>query len=193
MKVKLLSGVRLFATPWTIAYQAPPSMGFSKQEYWSGLPFPSPGDLPDPGIESRPPALLADALPSEPPGKSMSHKGSPKSVSCRDASHVNKEPPSFCHIPLWKPYFLSDLTQNPYLTSGFIWEPFSSGEIVPSRPSSFGEICLRSIHLRSVFASGDPSFCEILVPGLQGFCRMLPQEHKVYETCNSGCPSSYQI
>ena len=46
-----LSRVRLFATPWTVAYQASPSMGFSRQEYWSGLPFPSPGDLPDPGIE----------------------------------------------------------------------------------------------------------------------------------------------
>ena len=48
---------------------APPSMGFSRQEYWSGLPFPSPGDLPDPGIEPRSPALEADALTSEPPGK----------------------------------------------------------------------------------------------------------------------------
>ena len=44
-----LSRVRLFMTPWTVAYQASPSMGFSRQEYWSGLPFPSPGDLPDPG------------------------------------------------------------------------------------------------------------------------------------------------
>ena len=55
-----------FATPWTIANQAPPSMGFSRQECWSGLPFPSPGDLPDPGIEPGSPALQADALPSEP-------------------------------------------------------------------------------------------------------------------------------
>ena len=61
--------VRLFATPWTVAYQAPLSMGFSRQECWSGLPFPSPGDLPDPGIEPGSPALQADALPSEPPGK----------------------------------------------------------------------------------------------------------------------------
>ena len=53
-----------------VTYQAPPSMGFSRQECWSGLPFPSPGDLPDPGIEPRSPALQADALPSEPPGKS---------------------------------------------------------------------------------------------------------------------------
>ena len=59
---------RLFATPWTVAYQAPPSMGFSRQEYWSGLPFPSPGDLPHPGIKPGSPSLQADALPSEPPG-----------------------------------------------------------------------------------------------------------------------------
>ena len=56
-------------TPWTVAYQAPLSMGFSRQECWSGLPFPSPGDLPDPGIEPRSPTLQVDALPSEPPGK----------------------------------------------------------------------------------------------------------------------------
>ena len=51
-KVKSLSCVRLFVTPWTVAYQAPLSMGFSRQENWGGLPFPSPGDLPNPGIES---------------------------------------------------------------------------------------------------------------------------------------------
>ena len=73
VKVKSLSHIRLFATPWTLAYQAPPSMGFSRQEYWSGLPFPSPGDLPDPGIEPRSPAFQADALTSEPPGKSSTH------------------------------------------------------------------------------------------------------------------------
>ena len=67
--VKLLSRVWLFAIPWTVAYQAPPSMEFSRQEYWSGLPFPSPGDLPNPGLEPRSPALQADALPSELPGK----------------------------------------------------------------------------------------------------------------------------
>ena len=67
--VKSLSGVRLFATPWTVALQSPLSMGFSRQEYWSGLPFPSPGDLPDRGIEPRSPALQAEALTSEPPGK----------------------------------------------------------------------------------------------------------------------------
>ena len=70
-KVKSLSSVWLFAAPWTVAHQAPLSMGFSRQEYWSGLPFPSPGDLPDPGIEPRSPELQADALTSEPPGKPL--------------------------------------------------------------------------------------------------------------------------
>ena len=70
-EVKSLSHIRLFATPWTVAHQAPLSMGFSRQEYWSGLPFPSPGDLPNPGIEPRSPTLQADSLPSEPPGKPL--------------------------------------------------------------------------------------------------------------------------
>ena len=74
VKVKSLSHVQLFATPWTVAYQPPLSMGFSRQEYCSGLPIPSPGDLPNPGIKPRSPALWADALLSEPPGnlKSLS-------------------------------------------------------------------------------------------------------------------------
>ena len=71
VKVKLLSRVRLFPTPWTVAYQAPLSMGFSRRECWSGLPFPSPGDLPDPEIEPGSPTLQADTLPSEPPGRSI--------------------------------------------------------------------------------------------------------------------------
>ena len=71
VKVKSLSRVRLFANPWTVAYQAHPSMGFSRQEYWSGLPFPSPGDLPDPGIEPGSPTFQADALTTEPPGKPL--------------------------------------------------------------------------------------------------------------------------
>ena len=67
--MKSPSHVRLFATPWTVTYQATQTMGFSRQQCWSGLPFPSPGDLSDPGIEPESPALQADALPSEPPGK----------------------------------------------------------------------------------------------------------------------------
>ena len=66
---ELLSHVQLFATPWTVALQVPLSMGFSRQEYWSGLPCPSLGDLPNPGIEPQSPTLQVDSLPSEPPGK----------------------------------------------------------------------------------------------------------------------------
>ena len=85
VNMKSLSHVQLFATPWTVAYQAPQSMEFSKQEYWSRLPFHSPGDLPNPGIEPKSTALQADALLTEPPGKPTLLKG--------DLSNV----------PLWLP------------------------------------------------------------------------------------------
>ena len=75
MEVESLSRVQLFLTPWTVAYQPPPSMGFSKQECWSGLPFPSPGDLPNPGVEPMSPTLQAEALLSEPPGKHIRYVG----------------------------------------------------------------------------------------------------------------------
>ena len=71
--MKSLSCVQLFGTPWTVARQAPLSMGFSKQEYWRGLLFPSPGALPKPEMEAGSPALQADALSSEPPGKPPMH------------------------------------------------------------------------------------------------------------------------
>ena len=74
IKVKVLRHVQLFGTPWTVACQAPLSMGFSRQECWSGLPCPSEGDLPDPGIKPMSlvsPALQADSLPS---GKQMRPK-----------------------------------------------------------------------------------------------------------------------
>ena len=65
-KCQSLSCIWLFATPWTVARQAPLSRGFSRQEHWSGLSLPSPGDLPNPGIKFGPPALQADSLSSEP-------------------------------------------------------------------------------------------------------------------------------
>ena len=69
VKVKSLSPVQLFVTPWTVAHQALLSIGFSRQEYWSRLPFPSPGHLPSPGIKPWSPALQVDSLLPEPPGK----------------------------------------------------------------------------------------------------------------------------
>ena len=71
--------------PWTLAHQAPLSMEFSRQEYWSGLPFLSPGDLPKSGIEPRSPSLKADSLMSEPPGKPRICKEGGKILVCKEA------------------------------------------------------------------------------------------------------------
>ena len=73
MSAQSLSRVQLFATPWTVAFQAPLSMGFPRQEYWSGLPFLSPGDLPNPGIKPVSPALASGFFTTEPPGKPTFH------------------------------------------------------------------------------------------------------------------------
>ena len=88
MKVKSLSHVQLVVIPWTVAYQASLSMGFSRQEYWSGVPFPSPGDLPNSGIEPRSPALKADTLPSEPPGNPWGRRGRVKMRDSNQASSL---------------------------------------------------------------------------------------------------------
>ena len=77
--ILLLSHVRLFVTPWTVVHQAPLSMGFSRQEYWSGLPFPSPGDLPNPGIKHTSPmspALVHGFFTTEPPTQQQQQKAS---------------------------------------------------------------------------------------------------------------------
>ena len=85
--MRLLSRVQLFATPWTGAYQAPPSMEFFRQEYWSGLSFISPGDLPDPGITPGSPALQADASPSEPEGSPGYREDPSQNVSLPENRH----------------------------------------------------------------------------------------------------------
>ena len=110
----------IFSTPWTVACQAPLSLGFSRQEYWSGLPFLSPGDLPNPGIKLRSPGLQAVSLPSEPPGnifyifllylkdyeKSFVCPDSLRLLYCRDllGGPMAKTPSSQCRRPgfdLW--------------------------------------------------------------------------------------------
>ena len=98
-KVKSLSPVWLFVTPWTVAYQVPLSVGFSRQEYWSGLPCPSPGDLPDTGIEPRSPVLQADALPSELPEKpnKRSHSKEEPPQWEAQASEPEEQPPTCCN------------------------------------------------------------------------------------------------
>ena len=98
------SHVWLFAIPWTVAYQAPPSMEFSRQEYWSGVPFPSPGDLSNPGTEPGSPALWAGALSSELPGK-------PTWMRTRNPNHQDQqglEARSYFFLdlcPRWKMHF----------------------------------------------------------------------------------------
>ena len=95
-EMKSFSRVRLFATLWMVAYHAPPSMGFSRQQYWSGLPFPSPGNLHSPGIEPRFPALQADTLPPEPPRKPQHHPtGLSSTHSLQPASYFRVNP----HVP----------------------------------------------------------------------------------------------
>ena len=86
-------GYRLFATPLTIAYQVPLSMEFSRQEYWSGFPFPSPGDLSNPGTEPGSSALYADALPSEPrgsPKEGMPVSNSHKSIDKQSTTYYSE-------------------------------------------------------------------------------------------------------
>ena len=95
-EMKSLSRIRLLVIPWTVAYQTLQSMEFSRQEYWSGSPFPSPGDLPNPGIEPGSLAPQADALPSEPPGKlhckvyswPLDHQGSPVVFIFWESDHL---------------------------------------------------------------------------------------------------------
>ena len=97
----------LFVTPWTVTYQAPLSMGFSRQAYWSGLPFPFPGDPPNPGIEPRSSALQADSLPTELQGK-QSLSGEPQtrncSISLDQVATISNEKKSHFSVPL-HPHF----------------------------------------------------------------------------------------
>ena len=84
----VLSRVQLFATLWTVAHQAP-LWGFFRYDYWSGLPWLSPGDLPNPGTEPRSPILQADSLPSEPPGNPTNTRGARGSSRCRNQTGVS--------------------------------------------------------------------------------------------------------
>ena len=86
-------------TPWTVAHWAPPPMGFSRQEYWSGLPFSSPGDLPDSGIERKSPALQTDTLPSGPPTK-VAKNPENEGVGCHSKG-FDGFIKSFLGFPMW--------------------------------------------------------------------------------------------
>ena len=98
--VGVLIAQSLFATPWTLAHQSPLSMEFSRQEYRSGLVFPSPGDLPDLGAEPRFPALQADSLPSEPPGKPLWIHWLSRYFLSMSSSFSPWDPCSSCFLPV---------------------------------------------------------------------------------------------
>ena len=116
VKVKLLSCVQVFATLWTVAHQAPPPMGFSRQECWSGLPNPSPGNLPDSGIEPRSPTLQTDALTSEPSTEFLVQKHLP--TYCRYDSN---------HMKLWKKQNYGDSGTSHVAQWLRLWAPNAGG------------------------------------------------------------------
>ena len=128
---KLLSCVQLCVTPWTAVCQAPPSLGFSRQEYWSGLPFPSPGDLRDPVIEPGSLTLYSDSLPSEPPGKSPSLLKNAQRIriggSVQNAGHriLNQFPQWFWHNTLGQPKGLHWETPGVTLKCDLCWCSFT--------------------------------------------------------------------
>ena len=112
VKVKSLSRVQLFATPWTVAHQAPPPMGFSRQEYWNGLPNPSPGNFPDSGIKLRSPTLQAEALTSEPSTEFLVQKHLP--THCKYDSN---------HMTLWKKQNYGDSGTSQVVQWLRLWAP----------------------------------------------------------------------
>ena len=144
----MLSCVQL-ATPRTVARQAPLSMGFSRQEYWSGLPFPSPGDLPDPGMEATSPTLQADALPQTHLGSiPLAHSQPQTSVQYMFepvSAWVTREPPGVWMRPLlWG----KRLAQCRYL--GNRWSPHSP--LLSSLPASLASCSQDTMSNRTSFS-----------------------------------------
>ena len=132
-------------TLWTVAHQAPPSMGFSRQEYWSGLPFPSPGDLSNPGIKPGSPALQADALTSEPPGKPKT--GLSLSPNLTPGLTSSSYPSRPAHLSQWHFHFFS--TQARFLTFSYLFQTPAVSHLHDGGASNWC-LCLYPWLLRSV-------------------------------------------
>ena len=103
----LVSPVQLFGTPGAVTRQPPLSMGFCRQEYWGGLPVPSLGDLPNPGIEPGSPTLQADSLSSESPGKPVKHDGKSESTQVAQADEISNNC-GWCRNPVSDQSFFTD-------------------------------------------------------------------------------------
>ena len=164
----MLSHVQLFVTPWTISCQAPLSMEFSRQEYWSGLPFPFPGDLPNPRITPTSPVLQAEALPSEPPGKPSLGAAVLMGLLAKllqllptaACAILNKDKfccpeilSNLCFVDLYWSY--EHITAQPFLCH--ILQSFKTSEQMPSR-NKYHSLCSLE------HASAAPKFSEIQAP-----------------------------
>ena len=164
--MKSISCVWLFVTLWTVAHQAPQSMGFSRQEYWSELPFPSPGDLPDPGIELRSPALQANALTSEPREKSINVSPNPPRLG-----HTGFEGPEPTGALLaWQSNktILLYFTQN---SASGIWFSSSAGQVF----RSLTNLCLQhySPLSKKIFLDLSPEHLPVL-------CCLIPSSSSLF-------------
>ena len=137
--LKSLSHVQLSATPWTMAYQAPLSIGFSRQGYWSGLPFTSPGYIPHLGIKTRSPSLQADALPSEPPGKSQIYK----LPALRDFCLLRLFWPKFCNqlTSIVVAYFKQFIYLSSWTREQTPWRDLVSGTLTPVVVMVINQLC----------------------------------------------------
>ena len=156
---KSVSRVRLIATPWIVAHQASLSMGFSRQEYWSGLPFPSPGDLPEPGIEPRSPALQADSLLSEPQGKQINLHKFTCSIQFSSVQLLS------CVLLLWPHGLQHARLPHPSPTPGAYSNSYPSHQWCHSTISS--SVIPFSSHLQSFLASGSFPMSRFFPSGAQ--------------------------
>ena len=160
VKVKSLSRVWIFVTLWTVGHQVPPSVGFPRQEYWSGLPFPSPGDLPDPGIEPKSSALRADTLTSEPSGK-------PNMVIIQDNYNnftrvmVTKCVSLFLEAAQWMFNTIIVIVSIPYSQKPSLFINISSLTWGKKHPDNFSMLVPRSLALSSR-NSGENCWCWVL-------------------------------
>ena len=132
-----ISHIRLFSTPWTVAHQSPLSMGLSRQEYWSGLPSPSPEDLSNPRVESESPTLQADSLQSEPPTREaqMSPRGQNKSSENIELGNFRDAISLSSYLVLWSLWYLRSALNQKFgsvyffllLNVSFVWRSWFKG------------------------------------------------------------------
>jgi len=163
--VKSFSHVRILVTPWTVACQSPPSVRFSRPEYWNGLPFPPPGDRPNPGFEPGSPALQSDSSPSAPPGKPLPGRGHVHSEQMNTQSYISchgfksgGKPYYFCPV-LHHPKYFSPASHFPRTNWPFL-EPWASAPL--SAQLSVLLLHLQGLKFLTSFLKPRSSWCSAL-------------------------------